>query len=319
MSPSRTELRRGLGVGTRRGWSSFVWICKIVLPTSFLVILVQWGGLLSQAEPFLSPLMKLINLPGEAALAIITGMLIGPYTTIATITVVPFTMGQMTLIAIFVMIAHSLVIEGLIQHKAGINAAKITLVRITAAILAVLAVSQFFDDTASSIIVPASLTTATPFIEVLRVWAVDILGLLIKILIIIMTIMIVLESIKSLGWIEYLLKFFRPIMRILGLSSQAAILWVTAVIFGVLYGGAVIVEEAKKGALTKEELEPLHISIGINHSMVEDPALYLALGLNGFWLWIPRLVTAIIAVQIYRAGKRFKKSVQRQNVMNRRH
>jgi hypothetical protein len=55
--------------------------------------------------------------------------------------------------------------------------------------------------------------------------------------------------------------------------------------------------------LSKGELEDLNISIGINHSMVEDPALYLALGLNAFWLWIPRLVTAIVAVQAYRAVK----------------
>jgi hypothetical protein len=80
-------------------------------------------------------------------------------------------------------------------------------------------------------------------------------------------------------------------------------LWITAVLFGVLYGGAVIIEEAGRAGLSKGELEDLNISIGINHSMVEDPALYLALGLNAFWLWIPRLVTAIVAVQVYRAVK----------------
>ena len=34
--------------------------------------------------------------------------------------------------------------------------------------------------------------------------------------------------------------------------------------------------------LPKEELENLHISVGINHGMVEDPAMFLVLGLNGF-------------------------------------
>jgi len=310
--PFRTQLKSGLGAGTRRGWGSFGWICKFLLPTSFLVTLVQWGGLLSQVEDLLSPLMRLINLPGEAALPIISGMLIGPYTTIAIITVIPFTLGQMTLIAIFVMIAHGLIIEGLIQHKSGINAAKITPIRIAAAILTVLVVSQFFAGTTQGVVVPPELTAATPFIEVLKTWAIDTGRLLIKVFIIIMAVMIGLESLKSLGWVEYLLKFFKPVMRILGLSNQTAILWVTAVIFGVTYGGAVIVEEAKKGALTKEELERLHISIGINHSMVEDPAFYLALGLNGFWLWVPRFVTAVIAVQVYRAAKYLKKeSVQR--------
>lgn len=57
-------------------------------------------------------------------------------------------------------------------------------------------------------------------------------------------------------------------MKIFGFSHRTALLWVTAVVFGLMLGGAVIIEEAKKGALTKEELERLHISIGTNHSMV---------------------------------------------------
>ena len=318
MSLSRTQLRYGLRTGSRKGWGSFVWICKILIPTSFLVILIQWSGLLYQAVPLLNPLMRLINLPGEAALPIISGVLIGPYTTIAIVTVIPFSLEQITLIAIFTMIAHSLIIEGIIQHKSGINAAKITLIRLASAILTVFIVSQFFGDTTRSIIVPAYLTVATPFIEVLKVWGVGTIELLIKILIIIMAAMIALECLKSLGWMEYLLNFSQPVMKILGLSRRTALLWVTAVVFGLMYGGAVIIEEAKKGVLTKEELERLHISIGTNHSMVEEPALWLALGLNGFWLWVPRLVTAVAAVQIYGAVRYFRKRlVKRQMVRSR--
>jgi len=318
MSPSRTQLRYGLRTGSRKGWGSFVWICKILIPASFLVILIQWSGLLYQAVPLLNPLMRLINLPGEAALPIISGVLMGPYVTIAIVTVIPFSLEQITLIAIFTMIAHSLIIEGIIQHKSGVNAAKIALIRLASAMLTVFIVSQFFGDTARSAIVPAHLTAATPFIEALKVWGVDTIELLIKILIIIMAVTIALECLKSLGWMKYLLNFPQPVMKILGLSHRTVMLWVTAVVFGLFYGGAVINEEAKKGALTKEELERLHISIGINHSMVEEPALWLVLGLNGLWLWVPRLVTAIAAVQIYGAIRYFKKKlVKRQMVGSR--
>ena len=98
-------------------------------------------------------------------------------------------------------------------------------------------------------------------------------------------------------------------MGILGLSNRVAMPWVTAVIFGLLYGGAIIVEEAKRGDLTKAEVEHLHISVGINHSMLEDPALFLALGLNGFWLWVPKFIMAIITVQIFRVARYLKKKV----------
>ncbi|MGD8447893.1 MAG: hypothetical protein PVJ20_11470 [Desulfobacterales bacterium] len=33
--------------------------------------------------------------------------------------------------------------------------------------------------------------------------------------------------------------------------------------------------------------------------MVEDPALFLSLGLSAFWLWTPRVITAVIAVHLF--------------------
>jgi hypothetical protein len=78
----------------------------------------------------------------------------------------------------------------------------------------------------------------------------------------------------------------------------------TAVIFGLSYGGAIIVEEAKNGHLSKEELEILHLSIGMNHSMVEDPPLFLPMGIHPFWIYIPRLVMAIVTVRLLRLWQR---------------
>jgi len=306
MSDFRTQLKCGLSAGGKKGWSSFVWMCKIIVPVSFFVALLQWSGWLNQADFLLNPLMGLLNLPAEATLPIIIGMLVGPPAVIAIITVVPFTIGQMTLIAIFTMVAHMLITEGIIQSKSGINIIKITVVRIAVAILTVYIVSQFLGDTSQSIVAPANLMVYIPFIEALKSWIIDLITLSVKIFVIVMIVMTILECLRSLGWIKYLLRFFKPCMRVLGLSDRAVMIWVAAVVFGLIYGGAVILEEAEKGTLTKEELEPLHISIGINHSIVEDTALFVALGVSVFWLVIPRLIMAIVVVQAYNAIKYLK-------------
>jgi len=245
--------------------------------------------------------MKSINLPPEAALPIISGMLVNLYAAIAAMTALPFTLDQMTLIAVFTLICHNLIAEGIIQHKSGINVIKATLFRFIAATLVVIIASQFLGDTSQSVTIPGATTVSTSLPEVLKDWGIDTVVLLLKILGIIMSIMIMLEFSESMRWTEYSLKLFRPLMRILRLSERSALLWVISAAFGLVYGGAVIVDEVRKGALTREELERLHISIGINHAMVEDPALFLVLGLNPFWLWVPKLVMAIIAVQTYRA------------------
>lgn len=301
---SKTRLRSGFFAGVGQGWRSFVWIGKIIVPISFLVTLLRWVGWLEYLDIVLNPLMSLINLPPEAGLPIITGMLLGTYPVIAIITVIPFTLDQMTLIAIFTLISHALIMEGIIQHKSGLNIIKASIIRLIAAIVAVLVVSQFLGDTGRSVALPADLMVYTPLTEVMRVWVGDMAGLLVKVLGIIMVVMIILESLKSLGWIEYSFKFFRPLMRILGISDKTAMMCVAGIVFGLMYGGAIIIEEAKKGSLTKEELERLHISIGINHAMIEDPALFAVLGLPALLMWGPRLIMAIVAVQIYR-GIRF--------------
>jgi hypothetical protein len=95
-----------------------------------------------------------------------------------------------------------------------------------------------------------------------------------------------------------------PVLKVHGLGKETGFLWLTAVTFGLTYGAAVIVEEAKEGHLSKDQLERLHISIGINHSVIEDPLLFLSLGLGLFWMIVPRLAAAIIAVQVFIIFKR---------------
>jgi len=302
----RSYLKIGCLAGLKRGGRSFGWICRIIIPVSLLVTLLQWTGWLNQLSFLLSPLMNLINLPFQAALPIIGGMLMNVYVTIAAMSALPFTIEQMKLIIVFTLICHNLIIEGIIQHKSGINVIKITPMRIAAAILTVLIASQFLGDTSQSLPMAAQLTFDASLLMVLKDWAVNLMTLLLKILGIIMVIMIMLELSQSLGWTKRSVRFFRPLMKVLGLPEQAATLWVISVVFGLTYGGAVTIDEAKRGILNKEELERLHISIGINHSMVEDPPLFLALGINPFWIWVPKLLMAIIAVQLYQAIRYLK-------------
>jgi fatty acid desaturase len=83
-------------------------------------------------------------------------------------------------------------------------------------------------------------------------------------------------------------------------------LWITAVVFGLSYGGAVIVGEAKNGTFSRAELENLHLSIGINHAIIEDPAIFMSLGLNPFWLWVPRFMAAVAAVHIFTLWRKIR-------------
>jgi len=299
----RERLKGAFFSGVRKGWHNFLWMAKFLVPISLAMALLQWSGWLYKIDFILNPVMHLIRLPSEAAFPILSAIFINIYATIAILTVVPFSPGQMVLIAVFSLIAHNIITEGVIQHNSGINAFKIVAIRIVVALVTVLAISPFMGDTSQSVGGLTAVAGQAPFLHAVTTWGIDTGKTLLKIFGIIMGILIVLECMARLGWDRYLYRFFRPFMKVLGLSDRSVILWVTAVIFGLMYGSAVILEKANKGELTRSELERIHISIGINHSMVEDPALYMAMGLNGFWLYIPKLVMAIACAQGYRLAE----------------
>ena len=292
-------LREGFISGVRKGWRGFLWILRILIPISFLTALLGWTGLFNRINFLIQPAMSWLSLPPMAAIPLVIGLLTGIYGGIAAAVVLPFTKDQMTLMAIFMMIAHSLIQEGVIQGKSGFHPAKATLFRLGAAILTVSAVAPFLNSTPElSGPVETSLLISEPFVSMLENWSVSTLNLTIRIFLVMMGILILLEIFKTLGWINPLVKMLSPVLKLLGLSQRVGVLWFTGAVFGLVYGAAVIFEEVKEGNLTKEELEELHLSIGIHHSVIEDPAIFMTMGLSAFWLWVPRLIVVILVVRL---------------------
>jgi hypothetical protein len=312
----KAQIRQGVRQGIRRGIHGFLWIARILVPVSLAVALLDWTGWLYALDPVFSPVMALINLPPQAALPIISALFSSFYAAVAMMVVIPFTHAQFILVVIFISIAHMVVVEGLIQHKAGINGVAITAVRLFAAAVAVYIASQFLPGTEIPVVMPDSLGERPPLTGALLAWTMSTLRLMLKILVIIVSVMIVLETLRQLGLTDRIATIFRPFMVVLGLSPNVATMWVTGAFFGIIYGSAVIVEESVSGRFTRDELTRLHISLAMSHSMVEDPALFLALGIGLQWTVVPRLLAAALAVQFYRlfhaASTRFRPRPQEQ-------
>jgi len=300
MNHIQNKLTYGLKTGTQKGWHGFLWMLKIIVPISFLTVLLQYSGWINKINFILEPCMNLLSLSPIAAFPLIVGMLTGIYGGIAAMMVLPLTTNEMTLIAIFLLISHNLIQEGIIQSQSGLKPFKATLFRLAASVVTVMIVSIFLGPEPAQVVAKGTpVAVQAAFITLIKNWLIATLYLSLKIFVIIMVIMILLEMMKIFNMIPHIVKVLTPLLKTMGLDQRAGILWLTAIVFGLAYGGAVIVEEAKEGYITKEELEKLHLSIGINHSMIEDPALFLSLGLSAFWLWIPRLIVAIIAVRLF--------------------
>ncbi len=300
-------VRDGLKNGISKGWDGFVWMIQIIVPVSLLTSLLAWSGWLREIDFIVQPLMNAISLPAMAALPLVIGMFAGIYGAIAAMVVLPMNQAEMTLVAIFSLMAHNLIQEGIIQARSGIHPVKATVFRLIAACLTVMAVAALMGYLPSGEAAAAGPVPARgPLGRALLEWLVATVKLSAIIFIVIMALLSVLEIMKSLGWIHPIVRACAPVLRLMGLNEKVGILWMTAVVFGLSYGGAVIVEEARQGHLTREDLETLHLSIGMNHSMVEDPSYFVALGLHPAWLYLPRLAAAILTVWLIRLWYRIR-------------
>ncbi len=296
------KLKSGICQGLIKGWKGFVWLLKILIPISFATVLLVNYGIIYKLDFVLTPVMTWLSLPASAALVLIIGLFTGIYGTVAALSVMPFSTDQMTLIAIFTLISHNIIQESIVQGNSGMNAVFAAFYRITVAFLVTFICARLMGvalhpGEAGS--VGDLVREAKPFMVMLKSWGWGTLNLAVQIFCIIMPLMVIMELAKLFHIIDFITGMTSPILSVMGLSRSTGMLWLTASIFGLAYGAAVMVEETKSNEYKKEDLTKLHLSIGINHSMVEDPALFLPLGLPVFWLWIPRLVAAVLVTWLY--------------------
>ncbi len=302
-------MRAATDIGLRKAFRSYLWLLKILIPISFATALLDHAGWIQNLDFILEPVMGLLSLPAAAALPILIGMTAGVYGAIASMAVLPLSVDHMTIVTVFVLIAHNLPQEGVIQAQSGIGFLKTTLTRIAAAVLTCLAVAWCLQPAAEINSTPFSTNghLSVAFGAFLQTWLGDMLQLATKILVIVIGVMLAIEGMKAFNLIGVCVRVFAPFLKMMGLDHRAGVLWLTGVLFGLAYGGAVIVEESRELRLTPVEVEKLQISIGINHSMIEDPLLFLPFGINPLWLWVPRLAAAVAAVYLISAWFGFKK------------
>jgi len=293
--------------GVGKGWSGFLWMMKILIPISFFTLLLDYTGIITKLDFILAPVMGVLSLPPVAALPLIIGLLTGIYGAVAAMLVLPMAPEHMTLVAIFLLISHNLIQESTIQGQSGLNPVKATILRLTTSVITVTLCAMVLDPPDA---VPAgaglAATAQGAFLPLVKAWALVTAGLAAKIFAIIITIMIALQMMKAGGAIPIILKPLSPFMAVMGVKKKLGMLWLTATLFGLSYGSAVIVEETRENDFSSEELTQLHLSIGINHAMIEEPALFLPLGIAAFWLWIPRLIAAIVAMQLLNLWSRVR-------------
>lgn len=308
----RRRIARSASSGVKTGLSTAVFLIKIMIPVSLAVALLNWSGLLYYLARFLAPAMRWFGLPGEAALALVSGFLLTNYSAIAVVTVLGLPLRETAIVAIVCLTAHNLIVETAVMRKAGSSALKMVLLRLGMGLAAGWAFNLLLPGSpapASHSPPPEAVAVWATLPPALAVWALSTVRLVLKIFALVIAILVSQRLLEEFHAAEFLARLAAPFMKGFGLPDSASLLWLVINLVGYAYGAAVIMEQIEGGKMKRQEADLFNHHAAVSHSLLEDTILYSALGIPVFWLTVPRLAMAVLVVW----AERFRRTAFRRS------
>ncbi len=111
-------------------------LLKIIIPVYAVVTILNHTPVIGWVSKIFQPLMNLVGLPGEAALALVMAMFVNVYTAIGIIVALNLTVWQITIIGVMINFAHELIVETAVLKKTGVKIWPVLTVRLGGAFLA---------------------------------------------------------------------------------------------------------------------------------------------------------------------------------------
>lgn len=114
----------------------FVQLSAIMIPVYIVVAILKQTSVFDLLAGFFKPYMGVFGLPGEAALAIVTGTIVNLYAAAAVVADLGMTTRQVTIIALILGISHSQIMETAIVARMRARPVYVTGLRIAFSLLA---------------------------------------------------------------------------------------------------------------------------------------------------------------------------------------
>ena len=291
----------------RNALKTALWIIRIIIPVSFIVTLLDFYGVIEWISIYTAPLFRLIGLQGNAAVVYFSSLFLPLYAPIAIIATLPLTLREITILALMCLITHNLPIECAVQRRSGTPFWQTLVIRLTFSILGGILLNIVLPDTLNFNSSPklGEVPQAVGYENIstlnsqLLNWLTNTISLCIKIILIITALMYGQFLLKRYGIINKIARPLAPLMRLCGLQPNSAFLWLVAQIVGLTYGAGIMAQEIEESGADREELHRINLHISVNHSLIEDTAIFCMLGVAWYFLVIPRLIFAIIIVNLH--------------------
>lgn len=272
-----------------------IWIVRLTVGVSLLIVFLQYFNILPVISGFLSPAFNLIGLPGEAALPFVSGYFVNVYAAISVMTAFDFDVRVITILSVMIMCAHNMITETAVQKKTGTSAVRIVLCRTLMAFVLAFCLNKVLPGHSGTNFIENAAETQS-LAEMLRNWCFSTGRVVIKMVLLIYILGILQKLMNEFGVIKWLAKCFLPLLRLFGLPAKTAFLWIVANTLGLAYGAAVMIDESKSGKIGKKDIDLLNYHISISHSNFEDLFLLSSVGAVWYILLFSRWIGSMVLV-----------------------
>jgi spore maturation protein SpmB len=281
----------------KTGWM----MLKILIPVSIVVKILQETGAIVYLGIALSPLMKVVGLPGEIGLvwgtAMITNLFGG---VIAFMNLAPYyhlSIAQTTVICLMMLVAHTFPIELQIAKKAGVKFITMFLFRFGFAFLMGLTLNLIYHGFAV-LQDPAVITWKKEVVmdPGWQQWAFSELKNYGTILLFIFSLLLLIKLLKLIGVIDLITKGLSPLLRLMGIGAEVTTIAIIGLTLGIVYGGVLIINESKNKSIHKRDIFYCLALMGLCHSLIEDTILMIALGGSYTGILIFRLLASFLII-----------------------
>jgi len=231
----------------------------------------------------------MLGLPPQAALSIISGIFLNLYAAVAFAAPLDMSPQQWSVLAVFLGICHSLIVENTIMKKLGIPNWYSYALRffggLSVAYITAQMPSQWFK--ASIGVETFAKEQYDNFSELISSSLQNSIVLSLKIILLITVLIFVMDWIKSLDFVS---KFGNRVDR--GFTI------VVGVILGITYGAGVLIGQKQSGTLDRYDMFYIGTFLMICHAIIEDTLLFAMFGADVMLVITIRTVAAIIITAI---------------------
>ena len=265
----------------------------------------------------LGPVFNHFGLPGEAALAYVSGYFVNMYAMLAIAGSMDLTARAITILGVMSLCSHNMITETAVQGKTGANPVRVVITRTLAGFVLAFVLNLILPLSQSDIAMlggavgesEAPVAVQPLFKELAVEWCYSTLSILVKMTLLIYSLAILQRILSEFGVIRWVSKFLKPLLLLFGLPARCSFLWIIANILGIAYGGAVMMEEVRAGKLSLRDIKLVNQHIGISHSNLEDLTLVASIG--GIWwvMLLSRWAGSFILVWGYRAEMAIRKKL----------